>query len=242
MTTLNIAVQDCIIDLKQTVDDRDISFAQVAYWWLIIADRLRSQHIAKQGLPSQARSGAFLTTIVLDVQEEAKPRCRKYIEMPGQVYDYAMDGAIDYMTYVDQDRACDNCPPAFSRVLFSRTTPTLAHALYSSTYQAPTKKRPYFYREGNKLILLGVSSTVRLVEVGLFMSLPSLVDVDPDAMLDIPAEHVALIKRHVLDLGRFALTIPGEQLSNDGVGREAPPPQNLPKMVSVNDPTISGEQ
>jgi len=241
MVTLNIAVQDCIEDLKQTVDDREISYAQVAYWWLIVADRLRSQHIIKQGIPGQERSGAFLTSFLLDVANEPAPRCRKYVTLPGQIYDYALDGAIDYMTYYDEQRECDGCPPMITKVLFSRTTPTLLHALYSNPFQAPSSQRPVYMREGNKLILTGPGASVTKVEIGLFLSLPSLTDVDPDAPLDIPADHVALVKRHVLELGRFALAVPGERLENDGVGRaptDGGNPQNTPKMVSVNDSSM----
>ena len=60
---LRTVVDDIATDFKQTFDDKQIQKTQIAYWVLMVADRLRSQHVAKRD------SGAFLSTYIIPVEE-----------------------------------------------------------------------------------------------------------------------------------------------------------------------------
>jgi len=55
-TVLRYIVDDIAKDLKQVFDDKIVQQSQIAYWVLMVANRLKSQHIAKRD------SGAYMHT------------------------------------------------------------------------------------------------------------------------------------------------------------------------------------
>lgn len=232
--TLRHIVDDISKDLKQNFDDKKIQSSQVAYWVTIVADRLRMQHIAKRS------SGAFLNTFV-DVPIEVSSvnenpnliKGRKYLKLPGCIYDFDKDEGIDYISYyLEED--CEGVPP-FTQIIFQRTTPSKARRLYFSPYEEPSAKNPYFYRSGEFIYLLGVECVpVKKIEIGLFMTLPPITEVKLDDPFDFPPELLAILKRQVLDLGRWSLLIPEERLND---GSDSTNENRVPtgKIVSVNE-------
>ena len=54
-TILRHIIDDIAEDLKQTLDDKTIQPSQIAYWIILIGNRLKSQHIGKRD------SGSFLS-------------------------------------------------------------------------------------------------------------------------------------------------------------------------------------
>ena len=90
-TPVRHIVDDVIIDLNQMSDDQKITEAQVAYWVIIVGNRLRAQHIQKRN------SGAFLTTFaeipvqVSDVTGDNLVRFRKFFDLPESIYDFNND-------------------------------------------------------------------------------------------------------------------------------------------------------
>ena len=57
--------------------------------------------------------------------------------------------------------------------------------------------------------------------------------------MDLPSDMIYIAKKMMLDLGRWALLVPGQRLSNDGrdfAPYKGPQPFQPPKEMSINDP------
>jgi hypothetical protein len=239
METLRTIWYDIRRDLKQVKDDLEVSDAQGMYWTLVVADRLRMQHIVKR------RSGAFLTTFVLPVQSDATFTNRRYVVLPKSIYDLDLDSGVHQLSFYAQG----STTPQFLRVTFHRTDPARYRTRAMSFYQRATPDRPYFWREGSRLYLdLGESVAPNVypanIEAKLYCNLPDITEVDAlnlaDQPLDFPKELLYPLKRAIIDMGRFVLSLPGQYLRNDGTNRPAQEVTGLPeKTVSVADPVVN---
>lgn len=235
-TTLRTIVNDISKDLKQITDDKEITDIQIGHWVIMLANRIRSQHIAKRD------SGAFLSVFanvpVQTFSSTTNPnqiKGRKYIEIPEVIYDYDQDGGIEYISYYLEDFQ-ENCPPPFTNQTFSRTTPSTAQRLYFTKWEKPNPKNPYFYRVGPYVYLLGLEcANVKNLEIGIYAALRPVTDgqLDLDARFDFPEETLIILKRQVLDLGRFVLMMPEERVNDGSSINQNQVPSN--KLVSVND-------
>jgi len=233
-TLLRHIVDDIAQDLNQVSDDKDVAKSQIAFWVILLGNRLKSQHIGKRD------SGAFLTTfdnvpvISVGVSSENEIKNRKFFILPKSIYDYDKDGGIEYISYcLDVDMP--GCPPPFTNVQFGRTTPSKSRRLYFSEYEKPKPSNPYFYRVHDHIYLLGIECVdIKKIEIGIYSTLDPITEIDLDAPFDFPEELLIILKRQVLDLGRWALMVPQERV-NDGDDTEKPKvvPQN--KLVSVNE-------
>lgn len=234
-TLLRHIVNDIEVDLRQIFDDKQIQESQIAYWTLIVADRLRSQHIEKRS------SGAFLTTFAeIPVEVSETPgdnlvRYRKYFDLPKCIYDFNNDRGINYITYsVSEDLKYDL--PPITQVKFTRTTPGALQSLYMHPGTKPNSENPFFYRSGNRIYLMGVECVnIKDVEVGLYLNLDPITEINLDEVFDFPQELILVLKKNVLEMGRFALMIPKERI-NDGDDNINPRGVPTSKIVSVNDP------
>jgi len=228
--TLRFVVYDLLGDFKQLYDDADISPFKMTYWVLVHADRLRKQHIEKHD------ASAYLQRF--DVPVRVNPTTgRNYFELPVGIYDMPNDAAIKYITYAPE---IDLHVPVLGSVVFTRTTPTKARRLYFREDERPSPSNPYFYRENKYVILLGIEQlNITTLETGLIGNLnPADVDMDIDQPFDFPQDLIPVLKRQVLDMGRFVLMLP-KDLTNDGTASGIKDvPSN--KLISVND--ISSEQ
>lgn len=230
---------DILETLKQTFDDRDISLTQAAYWVLLVGNQLKSKHI------SNRKSGAYLKIFagvpILTFSVNNNPneiKNRKCIALPSNIYDYDMDGGIQYISYYPE---IAGCPPRFTKVKFDRTSPAEAEWLYSNPYTAPSAQRPYYYRAGDYLYLLGLECVnPKELEVGIYSTLPSITEVDLDAPFDFPTELDHVLTRQVIDFARFSLMVPGER-NNDGTDSVESSTVPTNKMTSVNDPNMATE-
>lgn len=237
-TTLRTIVNDISKDLKQIADDKEITDIQIGHWIIMLANRIRSQHIAKRD------SGAFLSIFAnVPVQEFTittnpnQVKGRKYIEIPEVIYDYDRDGGIEYLSYYIELPE-ENCPPPFTNQTFTRTTPSESQRLYYSKYETPNPKNPYFYRVGPYIYLLGIEcANVKNLEIGIYAALKPVTDgsLDLDARFDFPEETLIILKRQVLDLGRFVLMMPQERINDGSAEGTAQIPTN--KLTSVNELT-----
>ncbi len=236
VTTLRHIIDDIVLDLNQTFDDAEIKRTQIAYWVTMIANRLKSQHIGKRD------SGAFLSTFAgipvetfNSIDNPNKIPGRKYIELPKTIYDYDMDGGIEFIAYYEQEEDCEEDRPLFTRVQFTRTSQAESRRLYYSKYEEPSPKNPYFYRVHEYIYLLGIEcSPVKEVEIGIYTAFDPITTIDVDAPFEFPEELIAILKRQVLDLGRFALLIPKERI-NDGEGDLSNNEVPTQKLTSVNE-------
>jgi len=232
-TTLRTIIDDIETDLKQIIDDQSITKAQIAYWCIAVGNNILSKHIPKHD------TGAFLSTFIVPVtyfQSNNNPnqaKNRKYFELPGSIFDFDKDGGIDFVAYYNQDEKLGDLPE-FTRVQFSRTKISEMENLVSD-FEKPTPENPYFYRVHRYVYLLGVECVpIKEVEVGLFMTIDPVQKIDIDAPFDFPEELIEVLKRRVLDLGRFSLLLPQER-ANDGAN--VVPSSQVPtnKLVSVAD-------
>ena len=240
-TPLRHIVDDIALDLRQIFDDKKIQDAQIAYWAIIVGNRLRAQHIKKRS------SGAFLTTFAeIPVQVSDNPgdnlvRYRKYFDLPACIYDFNNDQAIHYISFSVNEELKHELPP-LTQVTFARTTPAGLKALYMHPYTKPNTKDPYFYRSGNRVYLLGVECVdIKDVEVGLFLSIPPVTEIDLDAPFDFPEELIFILKKQVVEMGRFVLMVPQERIND---GNDSTNPNQVPtnKITSVNDPINQSDQ
>lgn len=231
--TIRYVIFDILGDLKSVYDDAALTPFKIFYWCYIFADRLRKQHIEK------IDSGAYVERFEEILVSVNPVTGRNYFVLPKAIYDFDKDGAVDYITY---QASWDLSLPMFSSVTFTRTTPGKAARLYFREDERPTPANPYFYRQGDEIILLGVEEiNVLKVEAGLKTSLgPVDSTIDIDQPFDLPTDLLPLLKRQLLDIGRFVMMIPADRV-NDGAAfdSKAMPTQ---KIASVNDPNINQQQ
>ena len=233
-TLLRYIVDDIAKDLKQTFDDKIVQKSQIAYWVLMVGNRLKSQHISKRD------SGAFLSTFIVPVEvhnSNSNPnevKNRKHVILPKSIYDYDKDNGVEYMSYYIEEKA-KGCPPPFTHKKILRTTPGDSERLYYTEYEKPSPKNPYWYRVGDHLYLLGLECVnVTQVEIGIYSALDPITEIDLDNVFDFPDELLIQLKRQVLDLGRFVLLIPQERV-NDGADSTTNKRVPTNKLVSVNE-------
>ena len=223
--TLRYVVYDLLGDFKQLYDDAEFSVFRMTYWVLIYADRLRKQHIEKMS------SGAYLQRF--DVPVNINPSTGRHtFELPVGIYDMPNDGAIKYITYAPH---IDTDLPVFGSVVFTRTEPSKARRLYFRDDERPSPSNPYFYRENSSIVLLGTEQiNVTAIETGLIGNLnPADLSMDLDQPFDFPQDLIPILKRQILDIGRFVLMLP-KDLTNDGASNES---KTMPtnKLIGVNE-------
>lgn len=229
---LKIVVDEVLVTIKQTFDDKEVGRPQAAYWVIITANKLLSQHIIKRD------SGAFLTTFanvpVIKPTSTSKNiiKGRKYVELPGFIFDYDKDDGVEYMAYYAED---DECEEPFMKRRITRTSPDKIDWLYRSENTKPSPKNPYWYRSGNILYLLGIEKVpVKEVEMGIYMTVDPLEKIDLDADFNFPQELMDVLKRQVVDLARFSFLFPSDR-SNEGTDEASDPKsKSIPKIASVN--------
>lgn len=236
MATWRTVAYDILTDFHQIADDRDIQLSQVVYWVTIFGNRLKSQHIGKRD------SGAFLSVFggqpvkkftALNNPNEIPGR--KYIELPANIFDYDKDGGIEYISYY-VDYEDKNCPPPFTTQIFKRTTPSDTRRLYMSKYEEPKPTNPYWYRVSGLIYLLGLECiNPKYIEIGMYTTLPSITDpnFDLDDEIEFPEELLVVLKKNVLDLGRFVMMVPKERTNDGSDSTDETVPMN--KLVSVNE-------
>lgn len=223
--TIRFVVFDLLNDLKQIYPDAALTPFKIFYWTLVHADRLRKLHIEK------IDSGAFTYKFDnIPVEVEAITG-RNRFELPAAIYDFDKDDGIDYLTYPPE---IDMSLPMFASATFTRTTPGKAARLYFRQDEKPTPANVYFYRQNKYIYLLGVEEiNLTKVEAGLKTSLaPASLTTDIDQPFDFPQDLIPVLKRQILDLGRFVMQIPADRI-NDGAAFDS---KTMPtqKLVSVN--------
>ena len=224
MITYRHIVYDILGDLKQIYDDAQLTPFKVFFWVLVHADRLKRQHLIK------IDSGAYVKPFDLTVYVEPN-NGRNYFTLPGSVYDIDKDGAISYITYKPD---IDVSLPVLASVKFTRTSPTKMQRLYFRDEETPSPDNPYFYRLNDRIYLLGVEQiNITEVEVGLILSFdPVASGLTLDDEFEFPLDLIPTLKRQILDMGRFVLNIPVDNI-NDGAAFDS---KEMPtqKLISVN--------
>lgn len=235
MATYRFVASDIQTSLKQMYDDADISIPLVVYWMHVFGDRLRMLHIGKYS------SGAFLQRFksVAVERDDADPY--PFIELPQRVYDYDKDKGIDYITYTYSVSVGGE--PVLGSVKFHRTTPSGLEALYMREEERPSPSNPYFYRIGDRSYLAGIERiNVSTVEVGLYNTFDPNIFSDAtfslDNVFDFPEHLLPLLRREILEMGRFVLLVP-DNVNNDGSGQDNP--KAIPSGQMLNQPISTAQ-
>lgn len=227
---LKIVVDEIRTSINQTSDDKKVSRAQVAFWVIAVGNNLLGKHISKRD------SGAYLNVYTVPVKvskETILPNIikgRKYIELPFDIFDFDLDGGIDYMSFFDPDEGCE---PEYKIKTIQRTTPKHFQWLMLREETRPSPSNSYFWRASNIIPIVGIESVpIDYVEIGIYQTISSLEDIDINQDFNFPGELLEQLKRQVTELARYSFLFPGPDNSNDGVdgGGNA----NVPKIVSVN--------
>lgn len=223
--TIRFVLYDLLNDLKQTVDDSQLTPFRVYYWMCIVGDKLKRQHVAKYD------SGAYVTRFDNIPVSVDSTTGRNFFTLPSPIYDFDGDSAIDYIVYSPE---IDLSLPTFASSNFTRTSVAKAARLYYRDSERPSPSNPYFYRQGDRVYLLGVEEiNITKIEAGLKVSFgPADLLVDIDQPWDFPVHLLSILKMEIMNLGRFVLQVP-QDLENDGKNfdSKAMPSQ---KLISVN--------
>lgn len=232
--TLRTAIYEVETTIKQTFDDKSVSRAQITYCIIVVANDLLSKHIGKRD------SGAFLNifdNIPVNIFNESDSavnavKDRKFIELPGLIFDYDKDGAVEYLSYISDGGP--GCPPRFTRTTFTRTTPKQAQWLNMHPQTTPSPKHPYFYRAGSKIYTLGIEAVpVKFLEAGMYLTIDPLNKIDIDKPFNFPQELLKTLKMQVIDLIRYNWFFP-KDLANTGGDETEVEKVSTQKIVSVN--------
>jgi hypothetical protein len=213
--TYRYVVYDLQKSFKASFDDADFTFNQILYWVQAFANKMRVQQ-------NQITNSDLFTSTFSSLPVHTDIKGRQFIDLPTQIMDLPNNGGIVYLTYnVD---TCKCSGPTFAQVWFQPTAIGKIQNLYLDEYTKPSTKNPYFYRVGdkvdgvsvNRVYLLGTECIkVEDVEIAIKSSLnPSLV-CDIDDNIPLPDEMIPDLMMQVLQLGRFVMMMPSENL-NDG--------------------------
>lgn len=235
-TKLRYIADEIELTIKQTFDDKTIPYSKIVYWIILIGNSLKAQHISKRD------SGKFLSIFnnvpvkTLTPSQALNPNAiagRKHIELPADIFDFDMDAGIHYIAYnYSEDPLCE---PDFMRQVFTRTNPAKAANLSEDPYTIPSPKNPYFYVAGNRAYFLGIERVnIKTVEIGLFLLIPQIDQVDIDAPFEFPDELLEQLKYKVINMARFDYFFPSSTNANTGDDDTMQKTVVTPKVMSVN--------
>jgi hypothetical protein len=213
--TYRYVVYDLQKSFNAAFDDANFTRNQILYWVQVIANRLRVQHNA-------ITNSDLFTSTFSSVAVQTDDKGRKYIDLPVQIMDLPNNSGIVYITYNVETCKCSG--PTFAQVWFQGTGLGAVQHLYLDEYTKPSVKNPYFYRVGdkvdgvsvNRIYLLGLECIeVEDVEIALKASLDPKKVCNLDDNIPLPDELVQELMMQVLQLGRFVMLMPSENV-NDG--------------------------
>jgi hypothetical protein len=212
--TYRYVVYDLQKNFNATFDDADFTFNQVLYWVMVVANRTRIQQVI-------ATNSDLFTSTFNDVVVHKDVKGRKYIDLPTQIMDLPNNAGVIYITYNEDTCNCEG--PNFAQVWFQPVNIGSIQNLYGDEYTRPSAKNPYFYRVGhevdgvgvNRLYLLGIECVpVKDVEIAIRSSLDPKKLCNIDEEIPLPDEMIQDLMMQVLQLGRFIMLMPKENINN----------------------------
>ena len=215
--TYRYVVYDLQKNFNAAFDDANFTRNQILYWVQVVANRLRVQHNA-------ITNSDLFTSTFSSVSVQVDNKGRKYIDLPVQVMDLPNNSGIVYITYNVETCKCSG--PAFAQTWFQGTSIGAVQHLYLDEYTKPSVKNPYFYRVGdkvdgvsvNRIYLLGLECIeIEDVEIAVKASLDPKKVCNLDDNIPLPDELIQELMMQVLQLGRFVMLMPSENV-NDGEG------------------------
>jgi hypothetical protein len=218
--TYRYVVYDLQKSFNAAFDDANFTRNQILYWVQVVANRLRVQHNA-------ITNSDLFTSTFSSVAVQTDDKGRKYIDLPVQIMDLPNNSGIVYITYNVETCKCSG--PTFAQVWFQGTGLGAVQHLYLDEYTKPSVKNPYFYRVGdkvdgvsvNRIYLLGLECIeVEDVEIALKASLDPKKVCNLDDNIPLPDELVQELMMQVLQLGRFVMLMPSENVNDGQDGNE----------------------
>ena len=221
-TTYRYIVYDIKETLKQNFDDEAITTAHVLYWVTVTANRLKYLHLKKLDKTFGDKNGTFLSIFtelpILSHPTNQNPNIvenRKYINLPTSIMEFGRDGGISYLSFYFEDNDCCK-EPVWTKTFAQRTTPSLSHRLYYSSYEEPSPKNPYYYRVDDMLYILGIECVqVDKMEIGVYTVTDPNQVCSLEDTIDLPDHLIGQLKFEVLSLGKYALQFPRDAI-NEG--------------------------
>lgn len=239
--TYRYVVYDLQKNFNASFDDANFTFNQILYWVQVVSNRLRVQH-------NNITNSDLYTSTFSSVAVMTDSKGRKYIDLPIQIMDLSDNSGIVYITYnVD---TCKCSGPTFAQVWFQSTSVGSVQHLYLDEYTKPSTKNPYFYRIGdrvdgakvNRIYLLGLECiNVEDVEIAVKASLdPSLI-CNIDDEIPLPDELIQELTMQVLELGRFIMLMPSENINDGEDSGELDTRMYSNRAVNLPDATVASQ-
>jgi hypothetical protein len=213
--TYRYVIYDLDKSFNAAFDDADFTLNQIMYWVMVVANRMRLQQTI-------ATNTDLFTSTFNNVPVLTDTKGRKYIDLPAQIMDLPNNSGVVYITYNEETCHCEG--PSFAQVWFQGVNLGSVQHLYLDEYTKPSAKNPYFYRIGdhidgvkvNRIYLLGLECVdVIDLEIAIKATLDPKQVCSLDDEIPLPDEMIQDLMMQVLQLGRFVMLMPKENI-NDG--------------------------
>lgn len=213
--TYRYVIYDLDKSFNAAFDDADFTLNQIMYWVMVVANRMRLQQTV-------ATNTDLFTSTFNNVPVLTDTKGRKYIDLPAQIMDLPNNSGVVYISYNEETCKCEG--PSFAQVWFQGVNLGSVQHLYLDEYTKPSAKNPYFYRIGdhidgvkvNRIYLLGLECIdVVDVEIAIKATLDPKQVCSLDDEIPLPDEMIQDLMMQVLQLGRFVMLMPKENI-NDG--------------------------
>jgi hypothetical protein len=213
--TYRYVIYDLDKSFNASFDDADFTLNQLMYWVMVVANRMRLQQTV-------ATNTDLFTSTFSNVPVLTDIKGRKYIDLPAQIMDLPNNSGVIYITYNEETCHCEG--PSFAQVWFQGVNLGSVQHLYLDEYTKPSAKNPYFYRIGdridgvkvNRIYLLGLECIdVVDLEIAIKATLDPKQVCSLDDEIPLPDEMIQDLMMQVLQLGRFVMLMPKENI-NDG--------------------------
>jgi hypothetical protein len=220
--TYRYVVYDLQRNFNAAFDDADFTFNQILYWVQVVANKMRVQQ-------QLITNSDLFTSTFSSVNIQTDSTGKKYIDLPTQIMDLPNNAGIVYITYNIETCKCEG--PTFAQIWFQGTSIGAVQHLYLDEYTKPTQKNPYYYRVGhqvdgvgvNRIYLLGLECIeVQDLEIAIKSSLNPKMACNIDDNIPIPDEMIQDLSMQVLQLGRYIMLLPKENLNDGSDSAEAP--------------------
>ena len=234
--TYRFVANDVLTTLKKIGDDRIITMAHVVYYIQVVANRLNTLSARKKRGDQGKYKTVFAPVLVkLDTVGD-----RKYIDLPSGILTLNYEGGVDYLSYNEDTCCCSG--PAFATKTFSRTTPAAIQILKRNPYTNPSPSKPYFYRIGERIYLVGLECiSVQDVEICVLTSLDPTTTCDLDDEVEVGSHVLQTLRAEVMNMFRAPLVLPSDRV-NDGNDSGAEIIRSSGTSLRTEAPVVSDQQ
>lgn len=235
--TYRYVIYDLDKSFNAAFDDADFTLNQIMYWVMVVANRMRLQQTV-------VTNTDLFTSTFSNVPVLTDSKGRKYIDLPAQIMDLPNNSGVIYITYNEETCHCEG--PSFAQVWFQGVNLGSVQHLYLDEYTAPSAKNPYFYRIGdridgvkvNRIYLLGLECIdVVDLEIAIKATLDPRQICSLDDEIPLPDEMIQDLMMQVLQLGRFVMLMPKENINDGEDGGELNTQMYANRAVNLPDTT-----